>query len=210
VKPEVAGPRLRARRETLGRTIDDVARATRIPAAHIEALEDGRLEELPAGPYAAAYVRTLLAELGLEASESEEAPPRVEPPGGAPLWIVRALAVSSLFALFVVLASWAWERSQVVVSAPRATSAKADQEVVVAARRTTRVTIRADGEVVVEGDLSGGEQRTVRGRDRIEVEVAQLSALSLRWNGVDIVPQGVQDAPRRLVFVDDADGADWP
>lgn len=210
MSPEAFGPRLRAAREERGRTIEELAAATRIPAGHIEALEDGRIEEIPAGPYAAAYVRALATELGIEVSRSEEPPPRAVPPGGAPLWVVRALAVSSLFALFVVIASWAWERAQRVIDAPRVISATPDQELIVAARRSTRVKVLVDGAVALDGELSGGERHTFAAKDRVEVEVAELSALGLRWNGVDLVPQGVQDAPRRLVFVDDVGGADWP
>jgi hypothetical protein len=205
------GARLRARREALGRSIEALARATRIPAAHIEALEDGRLEELPAGPYAQAYLRTLSAELGLEASESDDGPQvTAEPPRGAPLWVVRALAVTSLFALFVVLASWVWERARPLLDAPEVTSIELDQEVQLTARRGTHVRVLTDGLVVLDADLAGGDKQTFTARDRVEIEVAQLSALGVRWNGQDVVPQGVQDAPRRLVFIDDAGGADWP
>lgn len=205
----MTGARLRARREALGRSLQELAAATRIPAQHLEALEDDRLEDLPAGPYAQVWARAVAAELGLEASESEEAPPVAQPPQGAPLWLVRALAVSSLMALFVVLASWAWERVRPVIDAPRITTSTPDQHLAVSARRTTRVSVTVDGEPSFDGELSGGERKEFAGRDRVEISVESLSAVGLSWNGVDLVPQGVQDAPRRRVFVDDAGGAEW-
>lgn len=207
----MTGARLRARRESLGRSVADLSAATRIPAHHVEAIEDDRLEDLPAGPYAQIWPRALARELGIEPTDAEdEPPPPVQPPGGAPLWMVRALAVSSLMGLFVVTASVAWERIRPVVDGPRIVDRTPDQHVAVAARRTTHLTVRVDGEVAFDGDLVGGERREFVGRDRLELDVAQLSAVGLQWNGVELVPQGVQDEPRRLVFVDDQDGVDWP
>lgn len=68
------GEVLRARREELRQTPDQVASATRIPVAHIVALEEGRYEDLPSGPYAAGYLRTLRDHYGLS-DEALEVPP---------------------------------------------------------------------------------------------------------------------------------------
>jgi hypothetical protein len=204
------GTRLRARREALGRSLEDLAKTTRIPVQHLEAIEDGRMEDLPAGPYAAAWVRTLRTELGVE-EPSEEAAAAAVPPQGAPLWVVRALAVSSLFALFVVLLSFGWERIRPMIGTGGGpVSELADQQLELTAKRSTVVKVTADGAVLHDGEVSGGESKTFDARDRIDLEVRSLADLTLRWNGEELVPQGVQDAPRRLVFVDDAGGAEWP
>lgn len=52
------GQALRQRRLRLRLTLDEVAEATAIPGDYLEALEAGRVHQLPPGPYAEAYVRT--------------------------------------------------------------------------------------------------------------------------------------------------------
>ena len=53
------GPAIRARRLALGRSLEDVSAATRIPVQHLESLEEDRPEDLPAGPYAAVWLRAV-------------------------------------------------------------------------------------------------------------------------------------------------------
>ena len=52
------GEELRAQREALGLTPQDVFAEARIPTAYVEALERGDLEVLPVPGYAAAFLRT--------------------------------------------------------------------------------------------------------------------------------------------------------
>ena len=46
-----AGQRLRAAREALGLSVDDVATSTRIPTRHLTSLETGDFSKLPAPTY---------------------------------------------------------------------------------------------------------------------------------------------------------------
>jgi cytoskeleton protein RodZ len=64
-----AGADLRAARERLGLSLDDVVLALRIRTPHIEALEEGRISLLPGNAYALAFVRTYATALGLDAEE---------------------------------------------------------------------------------------------------------------------------------------------
>jgi cytoskeleton protein RodZ len=64
-----AGADLRAARERLGLSLDDVAFNLRIRMPHLEALEDGRISLLPGNAYALAFVRTYANALGLDAEE---------------------------------------------------------------------------------------------------------------------------------------------
>jgi cytoskeleton protein RodZ len=64
-----AGADLRAARERLGLSLDDVAFTLRIRPPHLEALEEGRISLLPGNAYALAFVRTYAGMLGLDAEE---------------------------------------------------------------------------------------------------------------------------------------------
>ena len=61
-----AGERLRAAREARGLSLRQVARATRIPVAVLEAIERGELERLPGGIFGRGFIRAYAAEVGLD------------------------------------------------------------------------------------------------------------------------------------------------
>ncbi|MCB9686962.1 MAG: helix-turn-helix domain-containing protein [Alphaproteobacteria bacterium] len=199
------GATIRARRLALGRSLEQVSASTKIPVAHLEAIEEDRVEDLPAGPYAAAYLRALQSELELDASSESEPEPATAPPSGAPLWLVRAIAGASVIGLIIVLASFTWERLAHRIAPGTPVDAPPDQVVVIQPLRTTTLRVVTDGEPRHEGQVSGGQRLEFEARDSIEVEVRAISDVKLEWNGQEIVPQGRQDAPRRLVFQDDDD-----
>ncbi len=66
---ERAGADLRAARERLGMSLQDVALTLRIRLPHLEALEEGRISLLPGNAYALAFVRTYASAIGLDAEE---------------------------------------------------------------------------------------------------------------------------------------------
>jgi hypothetical protein len=57
-----------AARQRAGCSIDDIALVTKVPARHLEALEQGRVDELPRGVYRRAIIRTYSAAVGLDTS----------------------------------------------------------------------------------------------------------------------------------------------
>jgi cytoskeleton protein RodZ len=63
------GDELRMRRESMGKSIRDIVDAVRIQYRYLEALEDGRLEDLPGTVYALGFVRTYAEYLGLDGPE---------------------------------------------------------------------------------------------------------------------------------------------
>jgi cytoskeletal protein RodZ len=63
------GAVLRARREALGLTLDDVQAATHIRTGYLEALEENRWDHLPAEVYAVGFLRTYARYLGLDAED---------------------------------------------------------------------------------------------------------------------------------------------
>jgi hypothetical protein len=205
----IRGAAIRARREAMGLDLDEVAQATRIPRAHLLALEEERYDALPSGPYAAVYTRAVSRYLGLDVHSSSDdgsvLPPA--PPQGAPLWFVRVLAMGSVVALVVLLSSLVWERLRPVL--PTVPSADVpDQRLILVARRDTELVVKVDGSTVLDRKVEHGEELEFVASERIELVLEATSHVRLEWNGVAVVPQGRQDAPRTLVFVDDR-GVGW-
>ncbi len=197
---------LKRRREELGLSLSDVAAATRIPITHLEALEQGRLHELPSGPYASGYLRAVRNHLGVEEEpDTEGTRAAVVPPQGAPLILVRGMALISVLALVVLLGSALWQRLGFETE-PAPAVVALDQTLSISARRNTRLRVVVDEEAPAEHVLAEGEQIEIQGVSRIEIELRAINHVRLRWNGDLVVPQGLQDAPRTLIFVDDLGG----
>jgi transcriptional regulator with XRE-family HTH domain len=66
------GQALRAVREHQGRSLEDLAEATRVRASYLAAIEDMRLELLPSRPFTIGYIRAFAAALGLDAEAAVE------------------------------------------------------------------------------------------------------------------------------------------
>jgi cytoskeleton protein RodZ len=64
-----AGADLRAARERVGWSLDELAGALRMRPSQLEALEAGRISELPGGAYALGFLRSYATLLGLDANE---------------------------------------------------------------------------------------------------------------------------------------------
>jgi cytoskeleton protein RodZ len=89
------GEHLRRERELRGVTLDEVSAATRIKTTFLEAMENGRWEELPGGAFNRGFIRAtskflgldedgMIAEYALETGTVEQNKPIVEPPGALP------------------------------------------------------------------------------------------------------------------------------
>ena len=63
------GAELRAARQRLGWALPDVSATLRIRLPYLEAIEDGRLADLPGNAYAVGFLRTYASSLGLDAAE---------------------------------------------------------------------------------------------------------------------------------------------
>jgi cytoskeleton protein RodZ len=64
------GDELREARETLGYALEDMAKHLRIRRVYLQALEEGRLRDLPSAAYAIGFVRNYAGALGLDAAET--------------------------------------------------------------------------------------------------------------------------------------------
>ncbi|HEV2043551.1 MAG TPA: helix-turn-helix domain-containing protein [Sphingomicrobium sp.] len=128
-EPEVvitAGDRLRAAREALGYSLDDVATTTRIPTRHLTSLETGDFSKLPAPTYSIGFAKSYAGAVGLDRNEIGEqlraelggtrlAPHQAEqfepmdPARSMPRWLIFA-AIAAIIAV-ALAASWLNSRS---------------------------------------------------------------------------------------------------
>ena len=207
---------LRERRLALGLTLEELAAETRIPLAVLEAFDEGRIDDVPAGPRRDGSIRLLRQRLGLDPDAAEDEPAPLPTPSRVPLWVVRTLAIGSSLAMLLAIG---WQVHQ--VGLPNALlSARSEREVPVAAGDTDALPIRdddvkihalargpirviVDGKVALERKLDVGEDASFGGK-RVEVDVAAASDVRIVWRGEPVSPQGRQDRSRKLVFVDDA------
>ena len=115
------GAELRAARERLGWALPDVVARLRIRMSFMEAIEDGRVADLPGSTYAVGFVRNYATLLGLNAAEvsrrfraeAHEVNRKTELafPAPAPQRGVPAMAVVLLGAVIAAGAYAAWYRS---------------------------------------------------------------------------------------------------
>ncbi|MCO4743189.1 MAG: helix-turn-helix domain-containing protein [Proteobacteria bacterium] len=202
---------LRERREALGLSLDEASGATRIPVRHLEAIEHGRIEQLPEGPWRRGYVLSYAAFLDVEESAVAEllvpeAPPAPELPGGAVRGVALGAAALAILLLGMQLRDWMNRPSAPRAEIPEAAlveRASPDQEVALRVLDAGRFRIWVDGESVLDKRLGEGERIEVVGHDRVEVELHTAGAARVVYNGEGIAPQGRQDVGRRLVFIDD-------
>jgi cytoskeletal protein RodZ len=127
-EPEVAtvGQRLRAAREEKGLTLEDVAAQTRIPRRHLESLEIGDWERLPAPTYTTGFAKSYASAVGLDRGEiyeqlreemggvrpvyqTSEVFEPADPARTMPKWLVFG-AIAAVLVLVLVM-SWLNDRS---------------------------------------------------------------------------------------------------
>ncbi|WP_372623747.1 helix-turn-helix domain-containing protein [Falsiroseomonas sp.] len=112
------GDELRESRLALGHTLQQMAASLRIRRAYLEALEEGRLRDLPAPAYAVGFVRSYADALGLdpddmvrrfrEASGRAAAAPKLVFPEPAAERAVPTGALAAMGAVFAVCGYVAW------------------------------------------------------------------------------------------------------
>lgn len=127
-EPEVvitAGHRLRAAREALGLSLDDVATTTRIPTRHLTSLETGDFTKLPAPTYSIGFAKSYAGAVGLDRNEigeqlraelggtrlaphqSEQFEP-MDPARAMPRWLIFAV----IAAIIAVAVAFSWLNSR--------------------------------------------------------------------------------------------------
>lgn len=120
------GERLRAAREEKGLSLEDIAGQTRIPQRHLESLEVGNWDALPAPTYTTGFAKSYATAVGLDrieigerlreemggqrfANTSPEVFEAADPARTMPKWLV--LGTVGAVILLIVLMSWLNSRS---------------------------------------------------------------------------------------------------
>jgi len=114
-QPTFPGELLRERREALGCSLGDLYQHIHVPAQYIDALESGRLKELPSTTYVLGYINSYCDFLGLEpnpfleryracarpaaAPARRRALPAMRIPGARPAWVEATLAWGAICAI---------------------------------------------------------------------------------------------------------------
>ncbi|MBB2168637.1 helix-turn-helix domain-containing protein [Gluconacetobacter aggeris] len=123
------GPALRARREQLGWALPDVATWLRIRLSFLEAMEEGRVKDLPGNVYTLGFLRTYAQALGLDADavvtrfkadarDSIDCKPELSFPAPASTGAIPVGVMVLLGGVIIVLAYVGWYRMTDGQSAP--------------------------------------------------------------------------------------------
>ncbi len=199
------------RRAELGLELDAVATELRIPAAHLLAIELGEFSKLPEGPYATGWIRTYAAHLNVDAEPILAVAAAQSSAGPTPLPMGAVRGAAGLMALVLaVLVGW---QLSTLSSSPNpgdvvnvADADLPDQHLRLRIERGGRFVVLVDGEQVLDRALRPGEDLRFSGHERLELQLPAAESARVEYNGELVVPQGRQDVPRRLVFIDDSDG----
>jgi cytoskeleton protein RodZ len=119
------GDRLRAAREERGLSLEDIAAETRIPHRHLESLEAGDWERLPAPTYTIGFAKSFAEAVGLDRAEiGEQIRAEIggtrsdmatvehfepaDPSRRMPKWLVLA----AILAIVIIVGLFSWLRNQ--------------------------------------------------------------------------------------------------
>jgi hypothetical protein len=120
---------------------------------------------------------------------------------------VRALALGVLVAVAVALAlqvaSLLVDRDQPVVPEEVAATEPVAHHLSIRAIEPTHLHVEADGAVVQDGVLPARGSLVFEARERLVVEIPDLTGVRMRYNERALTPLGNLSTGRRLVFIDD-------
>ena len=128
------GEELREARNALGVSLEDAATQLRINKRYLQALEEGRVKDLPGAAYAVGFVRSYATALGLDPDEAvrrfrdvsgtavtksgELVFPEPVPSRGIPTGILAAIGVAIALAGYIAWYQWSGRGARVVDSVP--------------------------------------------------------------------------------------------
>jgi cytoskeleton protein RodZ len=187
--PMTAGERLREAREAAGMTLEEIATTTRIPTRHLESLEAGDFDRLPAPTYTIGFAKNFAGAVGLDRAEigdqlraemggsrpvttTPEVFEPADPARAMPRWlIIGGIAAILLFAL---LYNW-WSNRAIEgpeeeaaaniaapgVPPPAAPVAQGQGPVVITASDTAWIEVKDGAVILKQGELAIGQSYEV-------------------------------------------------
>jgi cytoskeletal protein RodZ len=173
------GERLRAAREKMGVTLEDVAAQTRIPQRHLEGIESAEWDKLPAPTYTIGFAKSYAGAVGLDrneigdqlreemgghrfASSQAEVIEAADPARTMPKWLVLStvIAVVVIIIVMTLLKGRSLEpTTQVASNAPAPVAAAAPPE-----QQAPPPAPQADGPVVLTAVAPAWIQVTDQGK----------------------------------------------
>lgn len=216
------GRRIRSFREDAGLDVPELARRTRIGFRYLQALEDGRFEELPGPVFVKGFIRSVCAELGrdpapvmeiLDRMEVEE--PAEEPDTGngprrlAPL-ILSAAALVILITGGILLHGGGGseepagtppaaegppplqEPGQAGDEASVPEDPVVELDLILRATERTWLRIQSDGSEPWEATMKAGDEIRLRAMERISLFIGNAGGLLFELNGRRFGPLGTQ------------------
>lgn len=177
------GQRLRAAREEKKLSLEDVAAQTRIPRRHLESLETGEWDKLPATTYTTGFAKSYASAVGLDRTEigeqlraemggqrptaaTAEVFEPADPARTMPKWLVFGGIAAVL--LLVLLMSWLNERSLEQPEEPGNVGAAQTPAPVQQAPRPAAPAPAAQGPVVLTATAPAWIRVTDQGRQLFE------------------------------------------
>jgi cytoskeleton protein RodZ len=119
------GERLRAAREEKGFSLEDIAAETRIPRRHLESLEAGDWDKLPAPTYSVGFAKSYAGAVGLDRTDigdqlrsemgevrNDRSTPETFEPADPARTMPRWLVLSAIVAIILVVLVFSWIRNQ--------------------------------------------------------------------------------------------------
>jgi cytoskeletal protein RodZ len=176
------GERLRAAREEKGFSLEDVAAETRIPLRHLESLEAGDWERLPAPTYTIGFAKSYASAIGLDRSEigdqlrdemggvrtttsTIETFEPADPARTMPKWLV--LGAIAAIVLVVIFFTWMQNRELAETEVPQVPAAEQAAPPPAAAPQQTPQQV-AQGPVVLTATAPAWIRVTDQGRTLYE------------------------------------------
>ena len=158
------GEQLRAAREEKGLSLEDIASETRVPLRHLESLEAGDWERLPAPTYSVGFAKSYAGAVGLDRSQIAEQLKYemggtradtttvehfepADPARSMPRWLVLSAIVAII--LVVVVFSWLRNRELAGTDVPVATSTEQPEAAAPPATQQTQPTATPQGPVLL-------------------------------------------------------------
>lgn len=221
------GPALRRAREQSSKTIDEVARDTKIRPEYLQALEVESFDALNGDVYVRGFLRSYSQYLGLDPAkvlaaytrsvgehEPTEPPPVIEPDRPAspahPTDRRRSWAIAGITVIIILAgAAGLGLLSRTHSTPPPAPLPSSVPSVVVTdtqvgvgliAKHAMRTKVTADGETVFDGTLQAKEGRQFEAVSEITVLLARGGVVTIRHNGVDLGAPGNRDQPYEATF----------
>ena len=190
VEPDVptVGEQLKAAREEKGLGLEDIAAQTRIPQRHLESIETGDWDKLPAPTYTVGFAKSYATAVGLDrvaigdqlreemggqrfTTSQAEVFEAADPARTMPKWLV----IGAIVAVIVLVAAMSWlnRRSlQPDQAAPPATLAPPPAPAASGPAAPTATSATAQGPVVLSANGPAWIQVTDNGKTLFEGELA--------------------------------------